>query len=668
MRRLRRPGVQAALLAAVGGVAVFALAHVVFPYHTSNHDEAVYLQQAAMLLEGQLFMDPPVTETFRPWFFVDAGGKLYPKYTPVAAATFAVGGLLGGYRIALGLVAAATLALTYLTVREAFDGRTGVVATALLLGSPLFLVDASVFLSYVPTTMYNLGFAAAYLHADRTGSPRTAALAGLSIGLAFFSRPYTAVLFATPFVLHALWSLRALDPPVVARVGLTALCGLAGVGVTLAYNAVVTGDPLVFPYQVFAPNDGLGFGRRSILGYSRDFTPALSLTANAELLSKYATRWVVAGPLGTLVAALGLWTATRRGLDSRRLALAGVLLAVTLGNLYFWGTVNMLGDLADPTDGLVRFLGPYYHVDLLLPTVAFGAVGVRRGWEWVRTTVEERVEPDRVRPALAVAVVLLATLGGATAVAVAAEPVGDNLEVTRQYEQAYEPFETDDFADSVVFLPTPYGDWLNHPFQALRNDPGFDDGTVYAMQHRQFAVVDAYPDRTYYRYVFRGQWAPFLGLSVEPHVQRVRVVEGGAVRTDVSAGLPGEAELVSLRLTDGQEDAYATARGAETLNLTVRVDDAETRLSGPALDETVTVPTPNSGPVAVNAFVDYGTGAGVTYRVVVPVERTETGVRALTPRLEMCRDQRRCGGEAAYIPGSHREGIRLNATLTEADS
>ncbi len=368
------------------------------------------------------------------------------------------------------------------------------------------------------------------------------------------------------------------------------------------------------------------------------------------------------------MAALGLWTATRRGLDSRRLALAGVLLAVTLGNLYFWGTVNMLGDLADPTDGLVRFLGPYYHVDLLLPTVAFGAVGVRRGWEWVRTTVEERVEPDRVRPALAVAVVLLATLGGATAVAVAAEPVGDNLEVTRQYEQAYEPFETDDFADSVVFLPTPYGDWLNHPFQALRNDPGFDDGTVYAMQHRQFAVVDAYPDRTYYRYVFRGQWAPFLGLSVEPHVQRVRVVEGGAVRTDVSAGLPGEAELVSLRLTDGQEDAYATARGAETLNLTVRVDDAETRLSGPALDETVTVPTPNSGPVAVNAFVDYGTGAGVTYRVVVPVERTETGVRALTPRLEMCRDQRRCGGEAAYIPGSHREGIRLNATLTEADS
>ncbi|MFC7250418.1 ArnT family glycosyltransferase [Halomicroarcula sp. GCM10025324] len=665
MSSLRRPSVQAAVVAVLGGLVVFALSTVVFPYHTTNHDEAVYLQQAAMLLDGQLFLRPPVAETFRPWFFVEDGGRLYPKYTPVAAAVFAVGQLLGGFRIALALVATGTLALTYLTVREAFDERTGVVASVLMLGSPLFLVDASVFLSYVPTMLFNIGFAAAYLHADRTGHNGTASLAGACIGLAFFSRPYTAVLFATPFVLHALWSLRGFERPVLVRVGLTALFGLAGVGLTLAYNSVVTGEALVFPYQAFAPNDGLGFGRRSILGYSREFTPALSLEANVELLSKYATRWVVAGPLGTLVALVGVWTATRRGLDSRQSALAGVFLTVTLGNLYFWGTVNMLGDLADPTDGLVRFLGPYYHVDLLVPTVAFGAVGVIAVGRAVTSTVEERVAPARVRPALVAVTLVLATLGGTAAVAAAADPVGDNLEVTRQYEQAYEPFEDDGYNDAVVFLPTPYGDWLNHPFQALRNDPGFDDGTVYAMQHRQFAVVDAYPDRAYYRYVYRGQWAPFLGQSVEPRVQRVNVVEGSAVGADVTATIPAQAELVSLRLTDDRENAYATARGVETLNVTLRVGEEQTRMSGPGLDETATVPTPERGPVALSAFVDYGTGAGFTYRVVVPVERTEAGVRALTPRLEMCRDQRRCDGEAAYVPGAHRDGIELNATLSE---
>ncbi len=42
------------------GVVVFWLAHVVFPYHSVNDDEGVYLYQAAMLLEGKLFLNPPV--------------------------------------------------------------------------------------------------------------------------------------------------------------------------------------------------------------------------------------------------------------------------------------------------------------------------------------------------------------------------------------------------------------------------------------------------------------------------------------------------------------------------------------------------------------------------------------------------------------------------------
>ena len=406
MSRLRQPGVQAGLVALLGGLVVFALAHIVFPHHTTNHDEGVYLQQAAMLLEGQLFIYPPVEESFRPWFFVADGERLYPKYAPVPAAMFAVGKLLGGYRVALGLISTGVLALTYHTVREAFDARTGVVATVLMLGSPLFLVEASVFLSYVPTTLWNLGFAAAYLHADRTGSHNTAAGAGLSIGIAFFARPYTAVLFATPFIFHALWTLRTRDPARFKRLSLTAAGGLAGVAATLAYNRVVTGSALLFPYEVFAPQDGPGFGRREILGYSREFTPAMSLDANAELLRKLLTQWVVAGPLGTVAAAVGLGTVARRGLDGRQAALAGVLLSVPLGNGYFWGTVNMLGDLSDPTDGLVAFLGPFYHVDMLVPLTAFGAVGVVAVARWVRRLVTEQVSADRVRPALLVVFVL----------------------------------------------------------------------------------------------------------------------------------------------------------------------------------------------------------------------------------------------------------------------
>jgi len=668
MTRLRRPGVQAGLVALLGGIVVFSLAHVVFPHHTTNHDEGVYLQQAAMLLEGQLFMYPPVEESFRPWFFVADGGRLYPKYAPVPATMFAVGKLLGGYRVALALISTGVLALTYHTVREAFDARTGVVATLLMFGSPLFLIEASVFLSYMPATLWNLGFAGAYLHADRTGSRTTAACAGLAIGTAFFARPYTAVLFATPFIVHALWSLRTRDPARFKRLPLTAVGGLAGVCATLAYNRVVTGSALLFPYEVFAPQDGPGFGYREILGYSREFTPAMSLDANAELLWKLFTQWVVAGPLGTVAAAVGLGVVARRGIDGRQAALAGVLLTVPLGNGYFWGTVNMLGDLSDPTDGLVSFLGPFYHVDMLVPLTAFGAVGVVAVSRRLHRLVTERVSGDRVRPVLLAVALCGAALGGGAAVTTAAEPVSDNYEVTQQLEHAYEPFEEHDHDNSLVLLPTPYGDWLNHPFQSVRNEPGFDGDTVYAMQHRQFEVLDAYPDRNYYRYVFRGEWVPYLGLPVEPRLQPVSVAEGGTVRTDVSASVPEQAALVSIRLTSQGENDYATVTGTDTLDLQLSTDRVQTRLTGDGVEDRVSVPTPADGTVTLIMFVDYGTGAGFEYRAELPVDRTDDAVRTLTPRLEVCKDQRRCGGEAAYVPGAHRDGISMNATTTVEDA
>ena len=670
MSRLRRPRVQAALVAVLGGLLVYASAHVVFPYHTSNHDEAVYLQQAAMLLEGQLFVRPPVDGPFRPWFFVESERGLYSKYTPPTAAMFAAGKLLGGYRIALGLVATGALVGTYHTVREAFDARTGVVATVLLLASPLFVLQASVFLSYVPAMCWNLVFAASYLHADRTGSRRTAALAGTAAGIAFFTRPYTAVLFATPFILHALWSLRERARPVVERVGITAVFGLAGVALTLGYNAVMTGDPLVFPYQAFAPLDGLGFGYREIAGYSRTFTPMVSLRANAEVLWLFATEWVVAGPLGILAALVGLRTARRRGFDDRQLALAGVGVTVPLGNLLFWGNLNILGALSDPSDGLVSSFGPYYHMDLLVPVVAFGAVGLLTAVEWARETLPRHVSAERAGPAVTTLVLVCAALAGSVAVAAVAAPVSENYEVTQQYEEAYEPFDGRDVADTVVFLPRTYGNWLNHPFQTLRNDPGFDGETVYAMQRQQFAVVDAYPDRSYYRYVYRGQWAPFLGQSVEPRLQRVRAARGETVTTDISATVPAAAESVTVQLHNGTTNTsaneYTTAADASRLSLRLHTDANRSRLSGATIEESIAVPTPDRGTVTVVAFVDYGADRAVKYRWTLPVHETESGVQALTPQTEVCWSERLCGGQAAYVPGTHRDGIELNATVTES--
>jgi hypothetical protein len=199
----------AGLLVAAGAVVAAVVGALVFPFHSVNHDEGVYLAQAAMLLEGQLFLDPPAAELFRPWFFVERpDGRLYPKYAPVPAATFALGWLVGSPRLGLVGVTAGVVLLTYALAAALFDRRVGLLAATMLFVSPLFLLHAGVFLPYAPTTVWNLLFAYAYVRADRDRSRRWAAVAGVAVGIAFFARPYTAVAFAAPFVCHAVWTLR----------------------------------------------------------------------------------------------------------------------------------------------------------------------------------------------------------------------------------------------------------------------------------------------------------------------------------------------------------------------------------------------------------------------------------------------------------------------------
>ncbi|MDZ7701741.1 MAG: glycosyltransferase family 39 protein [Halobacteriales archaeon] len=561
----RRPyGLAALLLAVVAGLLVLLLAHDLFPYHSRNHDEGVYLQQAAMLLEGQLFLRPgseALAEAVHPWFFVEGDRGLYPKYAPVPAAVFAVGKLLGGYRLALGIVAAVNVGLGYLLASAAFDRRTGLLAAAILAGAPLFLVNSATFLPYATTTALNLLFAVAYVRSVRRGDGRYAVLAGAAIGLAFFARPYTAVLFALPFMGHAIWRLiRALpdDRAVHRRTALTAGVGLLFVAVTLGYNLLTTGAAVRFPYQAFAPHDGVGFGRRALLDYEVQYTPGLALRANGAVLGQLLTEWFTAGVLGSVAAGVGLLAVGRRlvreGLDRRsslsraqlQLLLAGVIVTVTLGNVAFWGNLNILGRLGVPDDGFISVLGPFYHFDLLLPLSAFAAHGVLSTARGLRERAADRLTDRTLRLAAVGLLVVALPLVGAAEVDALAEPLDRNRAQTERLTQAYAPFEETTLENALVFLPPTYGEWRNHPFQWLRNEPGFGGPAVYALERHptdDFAVIDAYPDRALYRYRYHGVWSP--DERVTPLLERVRLVEGEAVTARTTVAVPDR--IIDLR-------------------------------------------------------------------------------------------------------------------------
>jgi len=729
--------VAAAAVAVVAAALVGWLAVDTFPYLSVNDDEGVYLLQAAMLLDGKLALAPDVLgEAVRPWFFVESatadGLRLYPKYAPVPAAMFAVGMALGDPQLTLVAVAGGVAALTYWLTAAAFDRPTGVVAAALLVATPLFLVPTATFLPYAPTALLNLAFATAYVRSVRRDSRRWAVAAGAFAGAAFFARPYTATVFAAPFICHAVLVLvgawlagddgaagtgsgsRPLDPgalgAVLPRYLLVAAAGLVGVAVALSYNAVQTGDPLVFPYEAFAPRDGIGFGVHEILGYERDYTPALAVETTGRVLSMLLSQWTVGGWLGGPLAALGAaavaWRgrnalrgsrtlvpadaraatesasggdsgrdADRSGDDHDRLPsgeLAALVFAVApavvLGNTYFWGQLNGL------ENDLFVLLGPFYHYDMLLPLSAFGAAGVVFLWRSLARGTRAALGPQSARVALAAALVLATVAGGAVAVGAVDDRLDPNRDRSAVLADTYRPIEVTEFERALVFTPDQYGDWQAHPFQHLRNDPGFDGPVAYATDgspERDLRVLAA-TNRTPYRFTYRGEWTGAT-TPVTPDLQQLRVLSGDRIAATTTVGVPATARSASVRVEAGDGDAYAryavdgvAGRSELPVEWSIGPDRARvTNLPRAAGDEGV--PLPGDGEVDLVVTFVGSTGGSVTYRqeVTLATEDSSAAVRAVwPPETRICRLTTECGYEGTWVgpEGDYLDGVTVEAS------
>jgi hypothetical protein len=666
LRTRRAFALGTALLAVFGGLAIWIVTTELFPHHSLNHDEGVYLQQAAMLLEGQLTLRPPVEDVLRPWFFVEDGDRMYPKYAPVPAAMFALGELLGGYRLALVGITIINIALVVGVVDELFDQTTGLVAGVFVLCSPLFVIDSAVFLPYAPTTMLNLVFAYSYFRAERTTDRRLSAVAGGAIGIAFFARPFTAVLFALPFIVHALWTLYTDRLEALPRQLLVAALGLCGVCLAFGYNAAMTGSPFVFPYQAFAPLDGIGFGHREILAHEQQYTPRLALRANGRVVALFFTEWIAGGILGTALIGVGLLSVARGRLSARRAVLAGQFVTIIAGNVFFWGNFNILGDLDRAGDGLVSVFGPYYHFDLLVPSAAFAAVGLvwlARGSFGI---LADRFDARKAAIGAAVLVVVCVGVAGSVTAQDLETRVDENMEATNTYETVYEPFDDGPPENSLVLVPDPYGDWLNHPMQALRNDPDYDGRAVYAIHDHPFETAAAFPDRDLYRLTYRGAWNPVEGSPQAARLQRVHDVTGQRVQFNTTVGIPGGANGVTARVeTDEGSVNYVAPRIDDTLTLTATFSGESVDLGGdfrPVRERSTALSERET--VRVILFVDYGLSGGFSYRFDIPVETTDEGVRALSPRVEYCRNVRVCGGSATYIPELAPAGVSIETALS----
>ncbi|WP_152420192.1 DUF7846 domain-containing protein, partial [Halorubrum distributum] len=256
----------------------------------------------------------------------------------------------------------------------------------------------------------------------------------------------------------------------------------------------------------------------------------------------------------------------------------------------------------------------------------------------------------------------------------AADPMERNAAVDEKHEMAYAPFDEATFEDGLVFLPTPYGEWQNHPFQYLRNGPGLDGEVVYALDRdpvENFAVLDAYPNRTLYRYGYQGVWTADPETRVTPKLEALDRRSGPRIDAETTVGVPDRVARAQVRVdprrgAPGGPDhaSYTVSDLGDSLAVDWAVTPEGVRLPGAAAagdaDAAEPVPfDPEGDVVAVTVTLVDPAGATFTYRQEVTVRVTEGGeagadgerVEAVwPPERSTCRLVTECGNEGTYLP------------------
>ena len=476
------------LLAFIAFTWAILASKTLFPFYTNIDDEAVYILQAQTLLQGRLTLpvNPFFDDFFAPVSIINLGERAVFKYAPVHAAFLALSQLLfGSMRATLGLVAMGNVLLLYRLSRELYRQKSwALVAAVMFLFSPFFLIQSTTFLSYPTVLLLHLTFAVLLLAGMRRNAPPLLFGAGWALGLAFFARPYDAILFAMPFGLFfvGLNVFGCKNASALLKQGVWILIGFLPIfSLTLAYNYYFSGHPFRFLYLLWDPLDTVGFGSRGMHGTVL-YNPSTAFRALLNNLLQL-NLWVFGG---VILVALVVWRVVTTPLRWPDRTLLLLLFIFPAGYFFFWSTY-----LISIITKVTKYLGPFYYLPVLIPLAILGAQGLKNLFK----------RNPQLAQFLGVIMILVncGLLWWHLAQAYAH---------TRENQLIYRPFVEQKLDQALVFVPPLVEPFLFSAFPYLINTPTLDGPVLYALNrdYQNFELLDAYPDRTAYRFDYTGPY------------------------------------------------------------------------------------------------------------------------------------------------------------------
>ena len=473
-------------------VSIIAIVLTSFIYHTLFHrsstafdlDEIGYIFQAKNFALGRLYSPAPpenIQKFFDTYHVVIHNGKTFGRYPFGHSVILMPGFLIGAVELIFPLIAALNIMLIYYIARELYDRHSAVWSSLLCLFCPYFLAYSSTLLSEGTSLLFFALFLFFFIKFVRNPAGMVyPLLCGLFLGLKFNTRPVSALSICIPCIFFALYLLYREGWRYVKGYVLIVCSFSLMLGLFFLYNYALTGDPLLMPYNIYAPHDRLGFGPEfggalKEWGIPEGHTLMKGLHAiPGNLLA--LNQWLGWGFPISLVLAIMLFIRKKR--ERWDWVFLGTVVSVVMIVVPYWCCIYPVRALGNTT----------YYFDALLPLCLLSGRGVQISIE-EKSTYKKRV--FLMFMVLSLCVCLYALRG----------PLGRVYALTRDYSGMTKAIDEKGIHNALIFVHVEPNNPKGLPLVPYHNSPSFAGDVVYALdlgREENQKIISTYSGRSFY--------------------------------------------------------------------------------------------------------------------------------------------------------------------------
>lgn len=447
-------------------------------------DSVAMYVHAKIFAQGKLVGDSIKLHDFFDMTCATAYPRFMSNYLPGHIGMLAIGHLLHAPWLVNPVLGALSILVTYRIALETHGVRIALTAALLMLISPFFLFMSAEFMHHASSMFFAACFYWFFVRASKYHRPGDGLLAGLSLGMVLFIRPFNAILLGYPMAIYVVAWLIAQphNRRQLLKTFLPCVFGLLFfIPLILKYNVITTGDPFTFSYDLtwMGKRSNIGFGsipdaiRPWVMADTHSFWRGILYSSNNLIgLNYFMFRW----PLPALFL----------------VALAFALRGRNQWNIMFLTTACslLLGYILYYHQGW--HFGPRNMYEALPLLLILSASGLHRLHSYLRFMFGDRVKRSSYR-----AFVVLAALSASAAGFKTMLP-GNNIDgATVPYDSLYRVALGHKLHHALVFVND-----IEYIVSAVTNPP--DDKTDIIMardisEPRNSVLVEQYPDRNIYR-------------------------------------------------------------------------------------------------------------------------------------------------------------------------